>query len=192
MLRTLYIQPPSLSHITRHNSSCLRTVPKEANYLDYRIILWMLGMFRQNEWHRTTHRHWKCINRKRSGTDEPRHDKPNKMAVRPAKTQISLGMRPVWSESSLSAWRNLWFSATLWALCKDSDQTGRMPRLIWAFAGRKLIWLVLPCRCSIIIHTKRRTIQTPRNTSNLSCDEKTSLRGFRPGKTQSSLLSYRD
>ena len=29
----------------------------------------------------------------------------NKMTVRPAKTQISLGIRPVWSESSLSAWR---------------------------------------------------------------------------------------
>ena len=28
---------------------------------------------------------------------EPRHDKTNKMAVRPAKTQISLGIRPVWS-----------------------------------------------------------------------------------------------
>ena len=38
---------------------------------------------------------------------EPRHDKTNKMDVRPAKTQISLGIRPVWSESSLSAWRKL-------------------------------------------------------------------------------------
>ena len=27
--------------------------------------------------------------------DDPRHDKTNKMAVRPAKTQISLGIRPV-------------------------------------------------------------------------------------------------
>ena len=34
---------------------------------------------------------------------EPQHDKTNKMNVRPAKTQISLGIRPVWSESSLSA-----------------------------------------------------------------------------------------
>ena len=29
------------------------------------------------------------------------HDKTNKMSVRPVKTQISLGIRPVWSESSL-------------------------------------------------------------------------------------------
>ena len=36
---------------------------------------------------------------------EPRQDKINKVAVRPAKTQISLGIRPVWSESSLSKWR---------------------------------------------------------------------------------------
>ena len=27
---------------------------------------------------------------------EPPHDKTNKMNVRPAKTQISLGIRPVW------------------------------------------------------------------------------------------------
>ena len=33
---------------------------------------------------------------------EPPHDKTNKMTVRPVKTQISLGIRPIWSESSLS------------------------------------------------------------------------------------------
>ena len=39
--------------------------------------------------------------------DEPRHDKTNKMSVHPSKTQISLGICPVWSEYSLSAWRKL-------------------------------------------------------------------------------------
>ena len=42
---------------------------------------------------------------------EPRHDKTNKVSVRQAKTQISLAIRPVWSESSLYAqrWqRRLW------------------------------------------------------------------------------------
>ena len=34
---------------------------------------------------------------------EPWHDKTNKMSVRPAKTQISLGGCPGWSESSLGA-----------------------------------------------------------------------------------------
>ena len=76
------------------------------------------------------------------------HDKTNKMSVRPAKTQISLGIRPVWSESSLSAWRNLGSLATHWAHSEDSDQNGQMPRLIWVFAGCTLILLVLSCRVS--------------------------------------------
>ena len=76
-------------------------------------------------------------------TDEPLHDKTNKMTVRPAKTQISLGIRPVWTESSLSTWRKLGFLATHWAHSEDSDQTGPMPRLIWVFAGPTVILLVL-------------------------------------------------
>ena len=62
--------------------------------------------------------------------------KPTKLHVRPAKTQISLGIRPAWSESSLSAWRKLGSLAIHWVHSEDSDQTGRMPRLIWVFAGR--------------------------------------------------------
>ena len=78
------------------------------------------------------------------------HDmtKPIKWHVRPAKTQISLGIRPVWSESSLSAWRKLGSLATHWAHSKDSDQAGRMPRLIWVFDGRTVILLVMLCRGS--------------------------------------------
>ena len=68
---------------------------------------------------------------------------PTKWHVRPAKTQISLRICPVWSESSLSAWRNIGASATHWAHSEDFDQTGRMPRLIWVFAGRTVILLVL-------------------------------------------------
>ena len=62
--------------------------------------------------------------------------KPTKWHERPAKTQISLGIHPGWSESSLSAWRKLGSLATHWTHSKDSDQTGRMLRLIWVFAGR--------------------------------------------------------
>ena len=55
------------------------------------------------------------------------------------------------AQSMLSAWRKLGFLATHWAHSEDSDQTwqmprlictaktdltGRMPRLIWVFAGR--------------------------------------------------------
>ena len=57
---------------------------------------------------------------------------------------------PAADQSSLSAWRKLWSLATHWAHCEDSDQTGRMPRLIWVFAGRTLIMLVLSCRGSHI------------------------------------------
>ena len=51
--------------------------------------------------------------------------------------------RPVWSESSLSTWRKLGSLATHWAHSEDSDQTGRMPRLFWVFAGRTATLLVL-------------------------------------------------
>ena len=73
------------------------------------------------------------------------------MAVRPANTQISLGIRPVWSESSLFAWRKLGYLANHCGHSEDSDQTRRMPRLIWvSVAGRTLICLVLSCRGSNI------------------------------------------
>ena len=52
--------------------------------------------------------------------NEPRHDKTNKVTVRRATTQISLGIRPVWSESSLSAWRNIGPLDTYWAHSEDS------------------------------------------------------------------------
>ena len=44
--------------------------------------------------------------------NEPWHDQTSKVTVGPAKTRISLGFRPVWSESSLSAWRKLGSLAT--------------------------------------------------------------------------------
>ena len=62
--------------------------------------------------------------------------KRTKWHVRPAKTQISLGIRPVWSEPLLcTQWvaKDLSF---LHAHSEGSDQTGRTPRLIWVFAGR--------------------------------------------------------
>ena len=62
--------------------------------------------------------------------------------MRPAKTQISLGIRPVWSEFSLSAWRKLVSLATLWVHSEDSEQTGRMPRLIreYSLGAPSLCW----------------------------------------------------
>ena len=66
----------------------------------------------------------------------------------PAKPHISLGIRPVWSESSLCAQWVAKDQRFLHAYSEDSDQTGRMPRLIWVFAGRALTLLVLSCRGS--------------------------------------------
>ena len=74
---------------------------------------------------------------------EPPRDKTNKMTVCPAKTQISLGIRPVWSESSLCTQWVAKDQSFLHADSEDSDQTGRMPRLIWVFAGRTTTLLVL-------------------------------------------------
>ena len=62
--------------------------------------------------------------------------KPTKWHVRPAKTQISFGIRPVWSESSLCAQWLAKYLSFLHADSEDADQTRRMPRLIWVFAGR--------------------------------------------------------
>ena len=62
--------------------------------------------------------------------------KQTKWHVRPAKTRISLGMRPVWSESTLCAQWVAKDRSFLHADSEDSDQTGWMPRLIWVFSGR--------------------------------------------------------
>ena len=72
-----------------------------------------------------------------------------KMIVRPAKTRISLGIRPVWSESSLC---NQWVAkepSFLRTDSEDSDQTGRMPRLIWVFAGctNHFVGFVMMLKC---------------------------------------------
>ena len=70
--------------------------------------------------------------------------------VRPVKTQISLCIRPVWSESSLCHQCVAKDPRFLPADSEESDQTGRMPRLIWVFAGRTVILLVLSCVGSFV------------------------------------------
>ena len=86
--------------------------------------------------------------------------KPTKWHVRPAKTQISLGIRPVWSESSLSlislgirpvwsesslsAWRTLGSLATRWAHSEDSDWADAQSDLSRRWAHRFVMrWLIL-------------------------------------------------
>ena len=74
---------------------------------------------------------------------------PAKWHVRPAKTQLSLGIHRVWSRSSLSACRKLGSLATHSVQSKDSYQAGQMPRLIWIFAGRTRHFVVFIMRCLI-------------------------------------------
>ena len=74
-------------------------------------------------------------------------DKTNKVTVRPAKTQISQGICPVWSESSLSAWKKLGPLATHLAHSEDwSDWADAQadPSLCWPythFVGFVVSWL---------------------------------------------------
>ena len=60
---------------------------------------------------------------------------PTKWHVHPAKTQTD--------QSSQCAQLVAEDPMFLHANSKDSDQTGQMPRLIWVFAGRNVILLVL-------------------------------------------------
>ena len=66
------------------------------------------------------------------------------MSVRPAMTQISMGIAQS-DQSSLCAQWVAKDPSFLHADSEDSDQTGRLPRLISVFAGRTLILLVLSC-----------------------------------------------
>ena len=61
--------------------------------------------------------------------------KPTKSHVRPTKTKISLGIRPVWSVFAVCLKKARILSYPLSAK-QGSDQTWRMPRLIWVFAWR--------------------------------------------------------
>ena len=81
-------------------------------------------------------------------TFEPPHDKTNKMSVRPAKTQISLGIRPVWSESSLCVCAQ-WMAKdpSLWT-AKMLIRLGRCPGWSESSQGAQpLCWF-----CHVVAH----------------------------------------
>ena len=88
----------------------------------------------------------------------------------PAKTQISLGIHPVWSKSLLSAWRKLGSLATYWAHSEDSDQTGQIPRLIWVFAGAQVIMLVFslggPFFVQTLLYWQQVEFELPHDKTN--------------------------
>ena len=109
--------------------------------------------------------------------NEPPHDKTNKVTVRLAKNQISLGIRPVWLESSLCAQLVAKDPCFIHADSENSDQTERMPRLIWVFAGRtcRFVGFVM-MRLKLIYHSVWKCVFVD----------------FRPGNILTSLLSYRN
>ena len=104
------------------------------------------------------------------------------MSMRPSKTQISLGICSVWSESSLCA---QWVAKDPVLLHADSEDSDQMPRLIWVMAGRtghfvgfvawQLLYLFL---CNKIVNNFM--LQKQKNQQNLQIH-------LDPVKTQISL-----
>ena len=59
----------------------------------------------------------------------------------PSEDSDQLGIHPVWSESSLSAWRNIRSSANYWAHCEDwSDWADAQADLSLGWAHRSFCW----------------------------------------------------
>ena len=78
---------------------------------------------------------------------EPPHDKTNKRTVHPAKTRISLGIHPVWSESSLcTQWIAKDPSFLQWRLISP----GGCPGWSESSLGAHIILLVLSCSGSYV------------------------------------------
>ena len=75
------------------------------------------------------------------------------------KTQISLGTRPVWSESSQCAQLVAKDPSFLHADSEVSDQTGRMPRLIWVFAGRTCLFVGFVMMAQIVFQNGMYCVQ---------------------------------
>ena len=76
--------------------------------------------------------------------------KPTKWHVRPAKTQISLGIRPVWSESSLSVMKKAWVLSYPLSTQRRLIRLGGCPGWAESSLGA-VILLVLSC-CGSYTH----------------------------------------
>ena len=86
-------------------------------------------------------------NRHIAKENDPRHDKTIKMSVRPAKTQISLGICPIWSVFAVrmkKAWVLSYPLSALRRLCSDWADAQADVSLRWAqshFVGFVMSWL---------------------------------------------------
>ena len=73
--------------------------------------------------------------------------RPTKWHVLPVKTQISLSIRPVWSEYSLSAWRKLGFLATHWAHSEDWSDCAVAQVDLSSLGAQPFCWF-----CHVVAH----------------------------------------
>ena len=110
-------------------------------------------------------------------TIQPQHDKTHNWHVPPAKTQISLGIHPVWSESLLSVWRNLGSLATHWV---DSEGWSD-----WADAQADLHW----AHGHLVCFVMRRLTSVIKLSRQHTTKELIRLCGY-PGWSASLLLAY--
>ena len=101
-------------------------------------------------------------------TFEPRHDKTNKTSVPPVKTQISLGIHPVCSESSLCAQWVAKDPSFLQAAAKTLIRLGGCPGWSESSLGVHSFCWVLSCRGSFCCLSSRQTF---RYQAMLFCEE---------------------
>ena len=110
---------------------------------------WVSEVFLNVDAHPQSHRHSEC--ERTNPSPHPRHPPPppnvrKVLHVRPAKIQISLRIRAVWSESSLGAFCIAEDAKFVHANNENSNQIARMRRLIWVFvrhACQKVRFLML-------------------------------------------------
>ena len=96
---------------------------------------------------------------------EPAHDKTNKMTCAPVKTQISLGIRPVWSESLLSTWRNIGSLTTYWVQSEHwSDWADAQVDLSLCWVHMSFYWF---CHAAAHIYLKINSCTVVRIKSSL-------------------------
>ena len=75
---------------------------------------------------------------------------PTMWYVRPAKPQISLRIRAVWSEPLLVAWIFYDCLATDWTSFVVSKLKGRVHRLVWVYSCQKATLLEITCHSSLL------------------------------------------
>ena len=84
-------------------------------------------------------------------------------------TQISLGIRPVWSESSLSAWRNLGPLATHWAHGKTLIRLGGCLGWSESSLGAQSFFWFCHVAAKLLLHEKCEVKYTWSIYSNTAC-----------------------